>query len=149
MPNLTIRPATTADAAAISRLLGQLGYPTTPDAVRTRLDPILAHPDYATWVAADGEGTVQGFAGACVGLYYEKDGRYARLLALVTDERVRGTGAGAALADAVEAWARTQGAGAVMVNSGLHRHAAHRFYERRGYGLTGQRRVKTLDAEGK
>jgi GNAT superfamily N-acetyltransferase len=147
MTNFTIRPATGADTAAISRLLGQLGYPTTPDAVHTRLDPILAHPDYATWVAADGAGMVQGFAGACVGLYYEKDGPYARLLALVTDEGARGTGAGTALADAVEGWARTQGAGAVIVNSGLHRHAAHRFYEGRGYVLTGQRRVKTLDAE--
>jgi GNAT superfamily N-acetyltransferase len=148
MPNLTIRPATAADAVAIARLLGQLGYPTTPGAARTRLEPILAHPDYATWVAADADGTVHAFAGACVGLYYEKDGRYARLLALVTDECVRGTGAGAALADAVEAWARKRGAGAVIVNSGLHRHAAHRFYERRGYVLTGQRLVKTLDADG-
>jgi GNAT superfamily N-acetyltransferase len=148
MPNLTIRPAIAADAAAIAPLLGQLGYPTTTDTVRARLESILAHADYATWVAADEDGRVLGFAGACTGLYYERDGRYARLLALVTDAQVRGRGAGAALAEAVEGWARSRGAGAVLVNSGLHRSAAHRFYARRGYVHSGVRLVKALDAPG-
>ena len=48
-----VRPATPDDAAAVAPLLGQLGYPSAPEAVRARLAAVLAHPDYRAWVAAN------------------------------------------------------------------------------------------------
>ena len=38
----TVRPATAADAAVIAELLGQLGYPTSPQVVPERLAAIDA-----------------------------------------------------------------------------------------------------------
>jgi GNAT superfamily N-acetyltransferase len=111
----------------------------------TRLATIVARPDYATFVA-ERAGAVVGMAGAMVGYFYEKNGRYARLVVLVVDEAQRGTGIGEALVRAVERWADAQGAGEIVVNSRTDRAAAHRFYERLGYETTGVRYVKTLAA---
>jgi GNAT superfamily N-acetyltransferase len=142
-----IRRATPEDGAAVAPLLDQLGYPSTADEVRARLTIVLARPEYAAWVA-DLEGRAVGFAGAGVAYYFEREGAYGRLLALVVDAGARGAGAGAALLRAAEAWIAGRGGQAVIVNSGHQREAAHRFYERHGYAATGLRFVKTLPPRG-
>jgi GNAT superfamily N-acetyltransferase len=44
----------------------------------------------------------------------------------------------------LEDWAHEQGASAIALTSGNHRHEAHEFYRRAGYQQTGVRFVKTL-----
>jgi hypothetical protein len=46
-----IRPATLDDADAIAGLVSMLGYPTTPAAMRARLETLLANADHVTLVA--------------------------------------------------------------------------------------------------
>ena len=121
----------------------QLGYPTSAEEMRDRLAAILAQPDYQTLVA-EVDGRVAGMAGICVGYFYEQNGRYGRILALVVDEGCRGRGVGSALVLAAERWAAAQGAHNVVLNSGRSRTAAHRFYTRLGYEATGLRFIKTL-----
>ena len=78
--------------------------------------------------------------------FYEKNGFYARLVALVVSEESHGRGVGAALVRAVERWANQKGAGEIFLNSGVQREGARRFYEKLGYRVTGVRFSKELPA---
>jgi GNAT superfamily N-acetyltransferase len=142
-----IRSATLADASVLATLVTALGHPTTAGEMAGRLAAILARTEYATFLA-ELDGTVVGMAGAMMAHFYEKNGSYARLVALVVDPAHRGSGVGERLVQAVERWGTQQGACEVVVNSAEHRSAAHRFYERAGYRVTGLRFVKALSAAG-
>lgn len=143
MTDTEIREARIDDAEQVARLVTELGYPTTSEAMMNRLSVILTDPGYVTFVAERG-GEVVGVAGGVLSWYYEKDGIYCRLAVLAVSSSVRGLGIGGQLVQAVENWALLKGAHEMFVNSGLHRADAHRFYERCGYDRTGFRFAKTL-----
>jgi len=46
-----IREADSRDVETLARLMGQLGYPTTPEAMARRFREIAGDPSYATLVA--------------------------------------------------------------------------------------------------
>jgi GNAT superfamily N-acetyltransferase len=139
-----IRPATAHDTAALAALMGHLGYPTSPEEMAARLERILPDPAYHTLVAEADGGALVGMVGVFRGHAYNYDAPYARVLALVVDPAHRGSGIGAALMRAAEAWAREVGSGSVHLTTALQRDAAHRFYERLGYEATGLRYRKPL-----
>ena len=143
MNQVKIRSAILRDSTAIALLMTQLGYATSADEMRERLAGILPHPDYMTWVA-ESDAEVVGIIGAGISRYYEKNGVYGRLLALVVDERHRGQGVGASLVGEAERRLKEMGATTLIVNSGSRRGDAHRFYRRLGYRETGLRFVKSL-----
>lgn len=145
MADVEIRDAVMGDAEQVSKLVTELGYPTTVEAMRNRLATILIDPNYATLVA-DTAGAVVGVAGAILSRYYEKDGIYSRLAVLAVSSTAQGLGIGGKLVEAIESWSTAKGAREVFVNSGLHRGRAHDFYERCGYSRTGFRFVKELNA---
>jgi GNAT superfamily N-acetyltransferase len=87
---------------------------------------------------------VVGVIGIGVNHYYEKNGVYGRLLALVVDEKWRRHGIGASLVIEGERWLKEGGVSSIIVNSGNHRSNAHRFYGGLGYKETGVRFVKSL-----
>lgn len=144
MPPALIREAVVDDADPVAQLITELGYPTTADEMRGRLSTILNNPYHMTFVAEAG-GNVVAVAGISLDHYYEKDGVYARLAVLAVTAPSRGRGIGTQLVDAAEGWSLGAGAREVIVNSGLHRDKAHRFYERRGYSPTGLRFIKELE----
>ena len=123
--------------------MSQLGYPTSSDEMKERLAAILSDSDYMTFVA-EYQKEVVGVIGVGVNRYYEKNGTYGRLLALVVDEKLKGRGIGASLVTEGERWLKEREVSSIVVNSGKQRHAAHRFYERLGYKATGLRFVKLL-----
>jgi GNAT superfamily N-acetyltransferase len=139
-----VRTATLADAKAIANLVTALGYPTNTADMKRRLGALFADENYATFVA-ELDGAVQGMAGACQALFYEKNGVYVRLVALVTSEESSGRGIGAALVKEVERWGRARHAVEIFINSGIQRESARRFYERLGYRVTGVRFSKELE----
>ena len=139
-----IREAVIDDAEPLAQLMTELGYPTAAPAMRIRLGRFLSDAQHVTLVA-EANGDVVGVAGGSLDWYLEKDGRYARLVALVVSPRLRRQGVGRALLDAIEQWSAGHGAREVVVNSGLHRRDAHEFYERSGYARTGVRFVKPID----
>jgi len=141
----SIRQATLDDAAQIAGLITALGYPTNARDMRARLEGLLADPGYVTLVAEQG-GEALGVAGACLARFYEKNGLYARLVALVVSEASHGKGVGASLVRAVERWANGKGAVEIFLNSGVQREGAHSFYEKLGYRETGVRFSKELSA---
>jgi GNAT superfamily N-acetyltransferase len=140
---LTVREARLSDSPAIAELISQLGYPTTPDEMAARLEPILSNQEYITFLAEVG-GEIVGLAGARLGNAFEFAGGYARLTGLVVGESWRSKGIGELLLDRIEVWAREQGVSRVILTSSAHRKRAHQFYLRHGYQETGLRFAKLL-----
>ena len=143
MSEVQIRDACLRDSSVIARLMSQLGYPTSSDEMKERLAGILPNSDYMTLIAEVQKDAV-GVIGIGVSRYYEKNGVYGRLLALVVDERWRGQGIGASLVAQAEHWLKEREVTSIVVNSGKHRDEAHRFYKQLGYEETGVRLVKSL-----
>jgi GNAT superfamily N-acetyltransferase len=131
-----IRSATDADAGRIAELNRQLGYPTSEEELRQRLDPILKSPEEAVFVAVDGSHPI-GWIHVAIERGLEAS-HVAGLRGLVVDEAHRSGGVGRALLRAAESWARAHGCTVVTVRSRVARERAHRFYQREGYA-----RVKT------
>ena len=142
----TIRDAVPGDVPALSRLMTELGYPTTPEQMEMRFQQIRNERNYRTFVAECG-GVVVGMAGACLGYYYEHDGMYVRLVAMVTGQLFRGRGVGKELLKAVEAWGRESGVSSLVLNSGnrKERQGAHAFYVRNGFEARSTGFIKKLN----
>jgi len=124
-----VREATPADAEALASLSGQLGYPADVPTILRRLAQVERG---VVLVALDAAGMV------CAMAHVEPRRLliaepFVELAALVVDEAARGSGAGAVLLAAVEAWTREQGFASVRVRSNVLRERAHRFYLREGY----------------
>ncbi len=134
------------DIAALARLMGELGYPTTEEEMKARFEAIEKDASYGTLVAERG-GEVIGMGGVTLGRAFAFDGVHARLVALVVDSKYRGNGVGRALLGACEGWARNRSAQKIMLNSGKNRVQAHEFYRGSGFEDTGLRFVKPLDPE--
>jgi GNAT superfamily N-acetyltransferase len=135
-----IRACRKDDAPGIARLLGELGYPATDDAVARRLERVADD----RILVAEVEGRIVGFAQLHVSPAIEYDGDAAKLAALVVDEEHRGRGIGRALVEATEAEARARGCVLLFVTTAEHRSDAHEFYEQIGLEYTGRRYAKRL-----
>ena len=131
-----LRQAELSDAGALAQLVEGLGYATDAAQMAERLPSLLAHPDYRT-VVATWDDRVVGLIGFQLALRYEKPGKYVRILILATDPSIHGKGVGTALVTEAETFAQAEGAHLLVVNSGLHRDAAHGFYTGRGFEKLG------------
>jgi len=125
-----IRAAAVAAAEALARLSGQLGYPADAQAI-ARLSDIGAHQAGVVPVA-EIEGKVCGWAHVLPQHHLEHDAN-AELAGLAADERVRGSGIGAAFLHTVEAWAREPGCAELIVRCNAIRGHAQRFCLREGH----------------
>jgi len=124
-----VREATPADAEALASLSGQLGYPADVPTILRRLAQVERS---VVLVAVNARDEVCAVAHAEPRRLLIAE-PFVELAALVVNEAARGSGAGAMLLAAVEAWAREQGFTSVRVRSNVLRERAHRFYLREGY----------------
>lgn len=131
--SFSVRPARAEDAARLTDLSVQLGYPVSQAEVRQRLvEQILPDAENALFVAETTGGEVIGWAHAYIRALIT-DPPNIELGGLVVDERYRSCGVGAKLVQRVENWARGRGIEAVFVRSNIKRERAHKFYQRIGY----------------
>lgn len=137
---LTIRAATPADAAAITGLSAQLGYPVAVEALADRLVRLIARTDQAIFVACAESGEVVGWIHGAEHELVEAE-RRCEILGLVVDRTRRRQGIGHLLIAAIERWAAGRGLRWMSVRSNAVRVESHPFYEQLGY-----RRVKTQHA---
>lgn len=131
---MQIREALSEDCASLAQLITELGYPTTGPEMSVRFAALAALPHFRTLVACI-EGRIVGMAGACWAPYFEKNGSYVRVLALVTRAEARGVGVGRSLLRALEQWGFEMGASTLLLTCGNRpeRQTAHRFYQELGF----------------
>jgi ribosomal protein S18 acetylase RimI-like enzyme len=127
----------------MAELLGQLGYPSSPDQAVERIERIGADP--STWlVVAEVDGELAGFGALHVQNLVERDEPGCQVAALVVGKRYRRRGIGELLMQALEDEARARGGKTMVLNTAHRRADAHAFYEALGYEHTGRRYAKVL-----
>jgi GNAT superfamily N-acetyltransferase len=129
---VTIRRAGATDAARIAQLSTQLGYPVTTREMAVRLKLVLREKRAACFVAEEKSAGVIGWIHVSTMPLVEVPPR-AEVNGLVVDEKIRSQGAGWALLQAAEAWAREHHCKYMSVRSNVIRDRAHAFYERHHY----------------
>jgi GNAT superfamily N-acetyltransferase len=141
--SVTLREAQPRDAGAVAALLGELGYPSTPEQAAERIERIAG--DAATWlVVAELKGEVAGLGVLHVQNLVERDEPGVEVAGLVVGERFRRHGVGELLLEALEHEARARGGKTMVLNTAHRRADAHAFYEALGYEHTGRRYAKEL-----
>lgn len=131
------------DAEQLGPLLGELGYPATPEAVRPRLDRLLASASDRVLVA-EVEERLAGFLCLHTPSAIHDDDPLGWITALVVAEAARGAGIGRALVEHAAALAREVGSRRLIVTTHLRRSGAHAFYDRLGFDFTGRRYVLAI-----
>jgi N-acetylglutamate synthase-like GNAT family acetyltransferase len=140
---LTIRDARPEDAEQLARLVGQLGYPASVEAVARRVNR-LAASEADRLVVAELEEQVVGLASVHVSLSVEYDQPAAKLSAIVVHGSCRRNGVGEALVRTMEEEARARGCCLIFLTTSERRGDAHTFYRRLGFEETGRRFAKSL-----
>jgi GNAT superfamily N-acetyltransferase len=128
-----VRVVNIRDAAAIARLATQLGYPSSAAEVERRLKAVARDPGHAAYVAVEGA-RLTGWVHVFVKHLLESEAE-AEIGGLVVDARRRRRGAGRALMQRAEEWARKKGLRTVYLRSNVIRKDAHAFYVELGYQL--------------
>jgi GNAT superfamily N-acetyltransferase len=136
---LTIRAAGPPDVAALARLAGQLGYPTTPEEAARRLAADREDSRHELLVAETNREVI-GWISLAEEHSILHDPR-VEILGLVVDEAHRGAAVGRKLIERAEQWARERGCRTILLRSNVIRERAHRFYERLGYGVVKTQKV--------
>ena len=114
---------------------GTLLSAVAPDGREKWMRYILAHmtapEEAAVWKAVDDDGTIVGFCVADI----EEDGDapFGVVCDVLVSPTFRGGGAGGALLSTAIGWLRGQGVRDIYLESGKDNHAAHRFFEKRGF----------------
>ena len=142
---VSIKPADYRDIHSLTDLMNALGYKTNVQEMGERFSNILRQPNYTTLIAFS-DGIQAGMIGASHHYFYEQNGLYVRIVALVTLPHCRRMGVGQALLQAVESWARELGATSILVNCGNReeRKGAHEFYRKRGFDAKSTGYLKKL-----
>jgi N-acetylglutamate synthase-like GNAT family acetyltransferase len=139
-----LRPARVEDAARIAELLGQLGYPASPEEAARRLQVVNDSDADEVWVA-ERKDTIVGLVAIHVSAALEYDGDVAKVGAIVVDEAVRRQGVGEQLMAVAERQARRRGCVLLFLTTAERRKDAHAFYRGLGFDETGRRFAKALD----
>lgn len=137
MSGVAIRQAVAGDCAALSRLIGQLGYEAGEAEVAARLEAMAR--EHTPVLVAEVDGRVVGCLSTSIMHVLHRPKPVGRISMMVVDEALRGRRIGAQLVRAAERALAEQGCGLVEVTSNLARTDAHRFYERLGYERTSLR----------
>jgi ribosomal protein S18 acetylase RimI-like enzyme len=139
---LMIRGARDEDIPALAALLGELGYPASPDVIGQRLHAMLDAGELV--LIAIRESEALGVVTVHVTPVLHRPTSVGRITALVVTRRARGEGVGRALVDVAERLLAQRGCALIEVTSNQRRADAHAFYVRLGYEVTSLRFKKEL-----
>jgi GNAT superfamily N-acetyltransferase len=129
--SISIREAIKEDAAALTGLTCQLGYPITETDLLKNLDHILQDPGETVFVALY-ENKVIGWIGVFKSVHLTS-GPLCEISGLVIDSSHRGKGIGRQLVERVKQWSLEQGENILRVRANTIRKEAHRFYYQLGF----------------
>lgn len=129
----------------IASLYKDLGYPSTNEKLKDRLNQIIEHKDYS-FLLLIMDDKIVGFSGLCKMLLFEKNGYYMRILAFVVSSKYRNQGLGSFLLKESEDFARIKNCHTIALNSGMRseRKRAHQFYLKNSYEIKSTGFLKEL-----
>jgi GNAT superfamily N-acetyltransferase len=130
---MPVRNAQPKDAAAIERLLTQLGHPVTSDLLEKRLHEMSHMPSETLIVYEDENGNVSGFMSIHIMPRIALAGDFMQIVYFAVDETARSKGIGRQMEAYAEGLARKKNCAAIFLHCNADRKDAHRFYERQGY----------------
>ncbi|GHN00415.1 N-acetyltransferase [Cytophagales bacterium WSM2-2] len=144
--NLTIRDFQPDDVNSLTNLTNELGYPTTIEQMIARMEAIRHLENYWTFVALH-ENAIVGYIGLNKNYFWEQDGHFMRIQALVVGKEHRRLGVGKKLIEHAEKLARQTGAKLILLNCGNReeRKSAHLFYPKLGFEPKSTGYVKRID----
>jgi GNAT superfamily N-acetyltransferase len=128
---LSFRRLRVDDAEAAAELSSQLGYPSSRDDLRKRIEERSRSTDSIA-LAALIDGQVVGWIDASIEQHLQSSA-CAVIGGLVVREGTRRLGIGKRLCLEIEEWARSKSIPILRVRSQIVREDAHRFYLREGY----------------
>lgn len=131
---IKIREFIENDMASLTDLTNQLGYSTTIEQMTARMNTIMKLDDYWTFVAVS-ENNVIGYIGLNKNYFWEQDGYYIKVQALIVNNKYRKLGVGIKLMNSAEQLARQLNAKMILLNCGNRdeRKSAHIFYLNNGF----------------
>jgi GNAT superfamily N-acetyltransferase len=129
----TVRAMSTVNLAEVTRLAGQLGYPSTRDEITTRFQMIEKDNRQLLLVADEGGQTI-GWVHATVHLSLTSEPR-VEIVGLVVDENQRGKCVGKELVEAIVTWSLKCGHRTLRLGSNTSRTETHEFYRRLGFAV--------------
>ena len=137
-----IRLARPDDAAAIARLIHQMGYPVSETESVKRIQ-LYIQPSYLLLVAENNE-TVEGYIALHIYNVVHLPAPEGRIISFCVNEKVRGSGIGTALLHSAEDYFKEKSCYKIVLNSNLKRPDTHQFYLNRGYLFTSKHFAKAL-----
>ena len=131
--NINYREYNENDIPEIRNILEHdLGYNVPLQELSERIKKMKSRGNYKIFVACDNENVI-GFVGAVSFLAFEISKEALKIIALAVSEPYRKNGIGTELLHTVEQYATDNDIGTILLNSGLPRENAHKFYESQGY----------------
>lgn len=128
-----LRVATLADAPALARLLGEMGYPVDNDSSERKLRELMADPERNLVQVATVGILVSGLVVGHLIPMLQQEAPLGRITALAVDEDQRGLGIGKRLLQSAERWFAERGASRLEVTSAEQRTEAHEFFRALGF----------------
>ena len=141
MQKISIGKAEVHQASEVAELLGQLGYPSEPEAIGEKISALSTSKTDYIWVAQS-RGKVVGLLAFHVAPLLHAPGNLGRITALVVDENFRDKGIGKLLVETAEKWAWDRECTRIELTSGDQRSRAHQFYQNLGYAMESKRFIK-------
>jgi GNAT superfamily N-acetyltransferase len=129
--SVSVRRLTVQDASSVAELSSQLGYPSSSEDLRQRLEQILRSSERIA-LGAVLNGQLVGWIDASVERHLQSPESVV-IGGLVIRDQMRGFGIGKRLCDEIEQWTRSKSIQLLRVRSQVIREDAHRFYLREGY----------------
>ena len=145
--SIVVRLARPSDAAALSTLLAELGFPADQTTTEQRLAALERAGE--TVLVAVVDDIPSGFASVHTTPVLHRPTALGRITALLVTSSMRGRGVGRALVEAAEEWSRQRGCALIEVTSNQRLTTAHAFYRHLGFEITSIRFAKLLAADAK
>lgn len=133
---IQLRQAEKKDIGALLRLVGQLGYETTPEMLETNLD----YYSPLVWVAVQKDAVIGCIACHVLPAFHSLE-KHLRIVSLVVEASHRRQGVGELLLAKAEELAKASRCAWVELTCAAHRakHGAHAFYVQNGFLADGEK----------
>jgi N-acetylglutamate synthase-like GNAT family acetyltransferase len=132
MSEVTIRQVEAEDIREISRLSEQLGYPSSPEQMRCRVEQIIESQQDKVFIAVSEDGAVVGWIHVFAAMRLESE-PFAEIGGIIVDSEYRSHGIGKKLLESAEDWAAQKNLTKLRVRSRTSRDNAHRFFRSFGF----------------